>query len=146
MGMALKHKEGFSLYEVLIVLAVIAILGTFAVPMVNNVILKAKMTKIINDMKVLENSIIQYYYDEDTIPNDISALIASNYLENSVDNINFSTNSNVVYVYYENAVDKADDLENLDGTLKWSASNSDFSTLADTPSETQKYPVLKVIF
>ncbi|WGS66020.1 type II secretion system protein [Marinitoga aeolica] len=144
--MALKNKAGFSLYEVLIVLAVIAILGTFAVPMVNNVILKAKMTKIINDMKVLENSIIQYYYDEDTIPADISALIANNYLENAVDNINFSTNSNVVYVYYNSEVEKADDLENLDTTLKWSSSNTDFSTLADVPSDTEKYPVLKVIF
>ncbi|GAB6190171.1 hypothetical protein JCM30566_19140 [Marinitoga arctica] len=144
--MTLKNKEGFSLYEVLIVLAVIAILGTFAVPMVNNVITKAKMTKIINDMKVLENSIIQYYYNEDSIPTDISALIANNYLENSLDNINFNVNSNVVYVFYNTTIDKADDLENLDSTLKWSSSNSDFSTLADIPSETEKYPVLKVIF
>jgi len=146
MGMALKNKAGFSLYEVLIVLAIIAILGTFAVPMVNNVVMKAKMTKIINDMKVLENSIIQYYYNEDTLPADINALIVDNYLEGAVDNINFSTNSNVVYVYYDSEIEKADNLEKLDTTLKWSSSNSDFSTLADAPSETEKYPVLKVIF
>ncbi|WP_175419851.1 type II secretion system protein [Marinitoga sp. 1154] len=144
--MALKNKAGFSLYEVLIVLAVIAILGAFAVPMVNNVVMKAKMTKIINDMKVLENSVIQYYYNEDSLPADISALIAGNYLENTIDSIDFSVNSNVVYVFYTDEFDKADSLENLDSTLKWSGSNTDFSSLDDTPSETKKYPVLKVIF
>jgi len=144
--MSLKRKSGFSLYEVLIVLAVIAVLGTFAVPMVTNVVSKAKMTKIVNDMKVLETSIIQYYYNENDIPADINSLITNNYLENSVDNINFSTNSNVVYVYYDSSVEKADDLEKLDTTLKWSSSKTDFSTLADVPDETNIYPVLKVIF
>ncbi|SHF30274.1 general secretion pathway protein G [Marinitoga hydrogenitolerans DSM 16785] len=144
--MSLKHKGGFSLYEVLIVLAIIAILGTFAVPMVNNVITKAKSMKIINDMKVLENSIIQYYYNENDFPTDINSLIVNNYLENTVENINFNFDSNVAYVYYDKEISNADNFEKLDTTFKWSSSISDFSSLADAPSETEKYPVLKVIF
>lgn len=144
--MAFKKHDGFSLYEVLIVLAVIAIIGAFSVPMVNNIINKAKFTKIINDMKVIQNSIIQYYYDNDSFPENIDTLVNDNYIEASPENVSFKNLNNVGYVYYTEEISNPENLEKLDTTLSWNSNTDDFSSLNEEPDDNAKIPVLRLAF
>ncbi|WP_075780591.1 type II secretion system protein [Marinitoga sp. 1137] len=144
--MAFKKHDGFSLYEVLIVLAVIAIIGAFSVPMVNNIINKAKFTKIINDMKVIQNSIIQYYYDNDSFPDNIDTLVDNDYIESSPENVSFKTLNNVVFVYYTEQISNPDNLEKLDTTLNWNSNTEYFSSLNEEPDNNSRIPVLRMAF
>jgi len=61
-----KWKEGFSLVEVIIVLGVIAVIASIAIPSVSGLIEQAKATKVVTNMRTLQSSIIQYsIYNDD---------------------------------------------------------------------------------
>ncbi|MGM0641356.1 MAG: type II secretion system protein [Thermotogota bacterium] len=61
-----KWKEGFSLVEVIIVLGVIAVIASIAIPSVSGLIDQAKATKVVTNMRTLQTSIIQYsIYNDD---------------------------------------------------------------------------------
>ncbi len=62
-----KWKEGFSLVEVIIVLGVIAVIASIAIPSVSGLIEQAKATKVVTNMRTLQSSIIQYSIYEDDL-------------------------------------------------------------------------------
>ena len=65
--MSKKWKEGFSLVEVIIVLGVIAVIASIAIPSVSGLIEQAKATKVVTNMRTLQSSIIQYSIYEDDL-------------------------------------------------------------------------------
>lgn len=61
-------KRGFSLLELLVVVALITLLATIAIPNLNNAILRAKIARSVNDMKALSVAIESYFVEYKVYP------------------------------------------------------------------------------
>ena len=70
----MRRKEGFSLVELLIVLAVMAALIATITPVALNAIRKAKATQVGQNMKTLASAFENYVYVEGTTPSKLSDL------------------------------------------------------------------------
>ncbi|HOO74499.1 MAG TPA: prepilin-type N-terminal cleavage/methylation domain-containing protein [Tepiditoga sp.] len=90
-----KLKEGFTLVEVLVVLAIIAIIGTITVPTANSLISQAKATKGVTEMKSIQSAVLNYLIYNETIPDDISVqkLADEGYIDAVPEKINVRKNS-----------------------------------------------------
>lgn len=87
-----KLKEGFTLVEVLIVLGIIAILTSIAVPSVAGIMNRAKATKIVTDMQNVQVAVLNYsLFNNDLSGLTIETLISQGYLSSS---FNYKENEN----------------------------------------------------
>lgn len=80
----LKHLKGFSLIEILVVLAIIGILLSFVVPSVINRPDEAKVIKAKNDLNVLESALTLYKLDHGDYPEQtlgLEILVNSSYIK-----------------------------------------------------------------
>jgi len=73
-------KKGFTLVELLIVLAVIAALMAVATPMAMNAVKQAKASQVAQNLNALKSAVEQYVYSEKEVPTTIDNL--ANYLSN----------------------------------------------------------------
>ena len=73
-------KKGFTLVELLIVLAVIAALMAVATPMALNAVRQAKASQVAQNLNALKTSVEQYFFSEKQIPKTIDDL--ENYVSN----------------------------------------------------------------
>jgi prepilin-type N-terminal cleavage/methylation domain-containing protein len=86
-----KWKEGFSLVEVIIVLGVIAIITSIAVPSVSGLINQAKATKVVTNMRTLQSSIVQYsIYNDDLTGLNFQDLIDAGLLTAAIPDLTIS--------------------------------------------------------
>ena len=65
----MRHIEGFSLIELMVVIAIIAVLATVAVPAYKSYVIKAKTSKILAAVENLSQSAIEYSQDNGVFPN-----------------------------------------------------------------------------
>ncbi len=109
-------KKGFTLVELLIVLAVIAALMAVATPMALNAVKKAKASQVAQNLNALKTSVEQYFFSEKDIPKTIDDLkdyvsnfesISKSYRLRYDDGLNDTGNATVVVVY--NGVDVSPD-------------------------------------
>lgn len=61
-------KSGFTLVELLIVIIIIAVMAGLLLLSTGMSISTAEATKIVNDIKMLQNSVLFYYLDSDDLP------------------------------------------------------------------------------
>lgn len=80
MNNMVTRNDGFTLLELLIVLTLIGLLATIAVPMYNNSIVKAKESVLKEDLFVMREAIDKYYADNGAYPSDLSALKEKKYI------------------------------------------------------------------
>ena len=73
-------KKGFTLVELLIVLAVIAALMAVATPMALNAVRTAKASQVAQNLNALKSAVEQYFFTEKQIPKTIKDL--ENYVSN----------------------------------------------------------------
>ncbi len=75
-----RHEGGFTLIEMIIVMAIIAILLAIAVPIYRTHMLHAKEAVLKEDLYTLRNAIDQYTQDKQRAPQALEDLVAAGYL------------------------------------------------------------------
>ena len=71
----LKGNGGFTLLEVLLVVALLGILGSMLLPSLDGAAGKAKNAKLASDLTTLDNALLLYKMDEGTYPENLDALV-----------------------------------------------------------------------
>ncbi len=74
------NQRGFATLEVILMIVVIGILATVAVPRFTDVTTKANTAKIQSDLTTIDTAIQIYYMEKGEYPADIKALVDGNYL------------------------------------------------------------------
>lgn len=73
-------RRGFTLIELMIVMAVIAILIAIAVPVYNRAITRAKESVLRNNLFTMRTVIDEYTYDKQKAPQNLQDLVSEGYL------------------------------------------------------------------
>jgi len=73
-------RRGFTLIELMIVMAVIAILVSIAVPVYNRAITRAKESVLRNNLFTMRTVIDEYTYDKQKAPQSLQDLVSEGYL------------------------------------------------------------------
>lgn len=76
-----RKTRGFTLIELMIVIAIILILIGVAVPNYQKSLLHAKEALLKQDLKVMRDAIDQYTLDKEKAPQSLQDLVSSNYLK-----------------------------------------------------------------
>ena len=75
-----KNSHGFTLLEILVVMSILGILITLAIPSYNLAILKAKEAALKEDLFILRDLLDQYYSDHGNYPSVLEELVELDYL------------------------------------------------------------------
>lgn len=97
-----RHREhGFTLLELIVVVAIIGILATIAMPALKNVPLRTRESVLKTNLRTLRDVIDQHYGDKGRYPTTLEALVEEKYLRKiPIDPITKS-NDTWVLVYEE---------------------------------------------
>jgi general secretion pathway protein G len=77
----LQGQDGFTLIELIIVMAIIAILASIAIPVFTGTIQAAKEATLKEDLHVMRNGIDQYTMDKGKAPQSLDDLVQAGYLK-----------------------------------------------------------------
>ncbi|HZS05367.1 MAG TPA: prepilin-type N-terminal cleavage/methylation domain-containing protein [Blastocatellia bacterium] len=77
---ALRRSRGFSLMELVIVMTILAILASIAVPIFNVHVRHAKEVTLIQDLDAMRRAIDNYTVDKQKAPQSLQELVTSGYL------------------------------------------------------------------
>jgi general secretion pathway protein G len=75
-----SRQSGFTLLELIIVIAIIGILATIAMPALRNVPIRAKESVLKNNLHTLRDMIDQYYGDKGKYPTALDDLVSEKYV------------------------------------------------------------------
>ncbi|MBU8975696.1 MULTISPECIES: type II secretion system protein [unclassified Lysobacter] len=76
-----SRRRGFSLIELLVVMAIIAALVTIAMPRYQASVQTARLTALKENLRILRASLDRYYEDKGVYPESLQALVEANYLK-----------------------------------------------------------------
>jgi prepilin-type N-terminal cleavage/methylation domain-containing protein len=68
------RSQGFTLTELLIVIAIIGMLGAIGWPYYQGHVIRARLTEVENAMTVLKSAVTAYHHDLEAFPNCVSAV------------------------------------------------------------------------
>lgn len=97
-----KKQNGFTLLELVTVLAIITILASIALPNYQRAIVKAKEAVLKDNLFFMRDAIDQYYLDKGKYPQSLNQLVDENYLRSiPVDPITEQRDWRLVYEEYD---------------------------------------------
>jgi general secretion pathway protein G len=76
----IKDNKGYTLIEMMTVIAIISILATIAVPSFQKSIVRAKEASLRNSLFILRDVIDQYYADQGNYPESLDVLMEKRYI------------------------------------------------------------------
>ncbi|HOB15688.1 MAG TPA: prepilin-type N-terminal cleavage/methylation domain-containing protein [Defluviitoga sp.] len=122
-----KFKEGFTLLEVLIVLGIIAILVSIAIPSVKGITTQAKATKVVTDMRNVEIAVLNYsLYNKSLTGLTIDTLVNENYLSTKPENIQITPGaSREIKIEYTGEELSGKDLQKIDNNISYEEESTD---------------------
>ena len=74
------RRRGFTLMELMIVMAIITVLVSIAVPIYNRSIVRAKESVLRNNLFTIRNMIDEYTFDKQKAPQSLQDLVSEGYL------------------------------------------------------------------
>jgi general secretion pathway protein G len=78
---AMKRRRGFTFVELMVVVTIIVILISMAIPIYNRSIIRAKESVLANNLFTLRTVIDQYSYDKGKAPQNLQDLVTEGYLQ-----------------------------------------------------------------
>jgi general secretion pathway protein G len=75
-----RRRNGFTLIELMIVMAIVVILISVAIPFYQKSIMRAKESVLHNNLSAMRNAIDEYSYDKQKAPQQLSDLVSDGYL------------------------------------------------------------------
>ena len=75
-----KHRRGFTLIEILIVVSIIGILVSIAVPIYQKAILRTRESVLRNNLFTVRTVLDEYTYDKQKAPQSLQDLVTEGYL------------------------------------------------------------------
>lgn len=76
----MRNNKGYTLIEMMTVIAIISILATIAVPSFQKSIVRAKEASLRNSLFILRDVIDQYYADQGNYPESLDVLMEKKYI------------------------------------------------------------------
>jgi general secretion pathway protein G len=80
-GRAAKRRRGFTFVELMVVVTIIVILISMAIPIYNRSIIRAKESVLHNNLFTLRTVIDNYTYDKQKAPQQLQDLVSEGYLQ-----------------------------------------------------------------
>jgi general secretion pathway protein G len=77
----MKRRRGFTFVELMVVITIIVILISMAIPIYNRSIIRAKESVLANNLYTLRTVIDQYSYDKGKAPQNLQDLVTEGYLQ-----------------------------------------------------------------
>ena len=77
----MKRLRGFTFVELMVVITIIVILVSMAIPIYNRSIIRAKESVLANNLYTLRTVIDQYAYDKGKAPQNLQDLVTEGYLQ-----------------------------------------------------------------
>ncbi|MCT4595184.1 MAG: prepilin-type N-terminal cleavage/methylation domain-containing protein [Anaeromicrobium sp.] len=77
----LRNKKGFTLVELIVVVAILGILATVAVPRLSGARTNAQKSAIEANLKTLDSAIALHEAEQGKLPKDMAALVTAKYLQ-----------------------------------------------------------------
>ena len=75
-----RNNRGFTLMELVIVMTIIAILSTIAIPIYITHVRRAKEVVLLQDLQEMRHAIDKYIADKEKAPSSLSELVSAGYL------------------------------------------------------------------
>ena len=75
-----RNRRGFTFVEMMVVMTIITILMTIAIPIYNRSIVRAKESVLHNNLQTLRTVIDHYTYDKQKAPQNLQDLVTEGYL------------------------------------------------------------------
>ncbi|PNR93281.1 MULTISPECIES: prepilin-type N-terminal cleavage/methylation domain-containing protein [unclassified Petrotoga] len=116
-----KFNEGFTVVEVLIVLGIISILASIAIPSVTRLINQAKATKIVTEMQNVQVAVMNYGIYNSTLSGvTFAALLSDGYLTSQPENIEIVKDSSTpleIRIVYDGDSPTATELKKINNNI-----------------------------
>jgi len=77
----MRRRRGFTFVELMVVITIIVILISMAIPIYNRSIIRAKESVLANNLFTLRTVIDQYSYDKGKAPQSLQDLVTESYLQ-----------------------------------------------------------------